>query len=90
MPSKKPPIRNPIARSPLLRKGGVHIRSKSGQRMRNKLSTRSALNEWLKERGNKHSLKREQKLPFLFYMARSISSSLRQHNSEEISSLACV
>ena len=31
---KKP--RNPVARSPLLSKGGAHKKSKSGQRMRSK------------------------------------------------------
>jgi len=31
---KKP--RNPVARSPLLRKGGAHKKSKSGRRMKSK------------------------------------------------------
>ncbi len=43
------PIRNPVARSPLLRKGGAHIKSKSGQRVRARLTTNEAYNEWMGE-----------------------------------------
>jgi len=42
-------VRNPVARSPLLRKGGAHIKSKTGQRVRARLSTNSAINEWQEE-----------------------------------------
>jgi hypothetical protein len=38
---------NPVARSPLLRKGGEHERAASGKRQRAKLSTYDALEEWL-------------------------------------------
>ncbi len=41
--------RNPVAVSPLLRKGGVHIVSKTGQRVRYRLQTQSAIDEWLEE-----------------------------------------
>ncbi len=41
--------RNPVAASPLLRKGGVHIQSRTGQRVRNRLQTQSAIDEWLEE-----------------------------------------
>jgi len=40
------PIRNPVARSPLLRKGGAHVKSKTGQRVRARLTTYDAYNEW--------------------------------------------
>jgi hypothetical protein len=43
-------IGNPVARSPLLRKGGPHERSASGQRARQRLSTGDAIEEWLAER----------------------------------------
>ncbi len=41
--------RNPVAASPLLRKGGVHIQSRTGQRVRYRLQTQSAIDEWLEE-----------------------------------------
>ncbi|MCH9639662.1 MAG: hypothetical protein K0U40_09225 [Betaproteobacteria bacterium] len=43
------PIRNPVARSPLLRKGGAHIKSKSGQRVRARLTTYETYDEWVGE-----------------------------------------
>lgn len=43
-------IRNPVARSPLLRKGGAHVESKTGQRVRARLATNTAIDEWLDER----------------------------------------
>jgi hypothetical protein len=48
-------IGNPVARSPLLRKGGVHERSASGKRQRAKLSTYDALEEWLETRDDESS-----------------------------------
>lgn len=41
--------RNPVARSPLMRKGGAHAQSKSGQRSRQRLSTLSGIDDWLDE-----------------------------------------
>lgn len=55
----KPVIRNPVARSPLLRKGGPHTRSKTGQRVNARLSTRDAMDEWLEEYENKLMNKEE-------------------------------
>ncbi len=49
MPKASVTIRNPVARSPLLRKGGPHIKSKTGQRVRTRLSTNSAIDEWFDE-----------------------------------------
>ncbi len=46
-------IRNTVARSPLLRKGGAHQRVRSGERQRDKLQTSDALQEWLEERQTK-------------------------------------
>lgn len=42
-------FRNPVARSPLLRKGGVHQKSKTGQRVQARLALHSVLEEWLDE-----------------------------------------
>lgn len=39
-------LRNPVATSPLLRKGGVHQRSKSGARANAKRETENALADW--------------------------------------------
>lgn len=44
MPIKK--IRNPIARMPLLHKGGVHVKSKADQRSLAKKSINKAVEEW--------------------------------------------
>lgn len=60
---------NPVARSPLLRKGGVHERSAGGQRARARLSTLTALEEWLEEREEAHGREQEEGgfgPPFLF------------------------
>ena len=38
--------RNPVARSPLLRKGGVHEIAKSGDRQSNRISLSIALEDW--------------------------------------------
>lgn len=57
-------VRNPVACSPLLRKGGAHVQSKSGQRQRDKSKVKQEINEWknskefrlfkqeIKEKGN--------------------------------------
>lgn len=44
MPIKK--ISNPVAGAPILRKGGPHIKSKSGQRVEAKKSLKKVVNEW--------------------------------------------
>ncbi len=62
--------RNPVACSPLLRKGGAHVKSKSGQRIRARLSTHSAVDEWLDELESRKEEKKngEQMLPDLFLL----------------------
>ena len=37
---------NPVAQSPLMRKGGVHQKSKSSLRKEAQRKTRKAVNEW--------------------------------------------
>jgi len=49
MPTRHQNIRNTVARSPLLRKGGVHQRLRSGERQQNKRQLDDALDEWLLE-----------------------------------------
>jgi hypothetical protein len=39
-------LRNHVARSPLLRKGGVHLKSKSNQRAHVKYDIKKAITEW--------------------------------------------
>lgn len=39
-------IKNPIARAPILRKGGAHVKSKSSQRAKAKKDTQKALDDW--------------------------------------------
>ncbi|MGB3620262.1 MAG: hypothetical protein WBA20_02855 [Ketobacter sp.] len=46
MPKRNSGFRNPVARSPLLGKGGVHTKSKTGQRVRARLNTQSAIDDW--------------------------------------------
>ncbi|VAW88707.1 hypothetical protein MNBD_GAMMA16-105 [hydrothermal vent metagenome] len=45
-PTATPKTRNPVARSPLLRKGGVHVKSKTGRRVKSRLSVEDAIDEW--------------------------------------------
>lgn len=42
-------IRNPVARSPLLRKGGPHQKSKTGNRVKARISINSIVDEWIEE-----------------------------------------
>ncbi len=37
---------NPLVRAPILRKGGVHIKSKSSQRAKAKKDVKKALDQW--------------------------------------------
>ena len=47
--SEIPKRRNPVARSPLLRKGGAHQKAKSAVRQQQKLSNHSLLDDWREE-----------------------------------------
>lgn len=47
---KKGAVRNRVACNPLLRKGGAHVRMKSGERFDNKQQTRKAAREWQSSR----------------------------------------
>lgn len=47
MPKRNIPLRNPVARSPILRKGGAHVQPKSGQRACGRRELESLLDEWL-------------------------------------------
>ena len=60
-----PRRRNLAALSPLLRKGGVHEKSKTGKRVQAKLATQSAIDEWREEYQDKQEEQTngEQKLP---------------------------
>ncbi len=49
MPTK-PKVRNPVAMSPLLRKGGAHTKSKTGLRVKARQATYDAYDEWLEEK----------------------------------------
>lgn len=64
MNKRKPKTRNPVALSPLLRKGGAHVRSKTGLRHSAKLSTADAVDDWLDELEEQKN--GEQTLPDLF------------------------
>jgi hypothetical protein len=44
-------VGNPVARSPLLRKGGVHQRSRSGERRLQRQALVEEVEKWQKERG---------------------------------------
>lgn len=70
MPRRNIPVRNPVAQSPLLRKGGAHVKSKTGQRVRFRLSTNDAVDDWLDEledeRQNQEKENGEQMLPDFF------------------------
>ncbi len=45
--ANRPRVGNPVAKSPLLRKGGAHERSAGGKRQRNRQAIRDALDEWI-------------------------------------------
>lgn len=49
MPKRNRVIRNPVAQSPLLRKGGAHTQSRTGQRVRSRVSVSSAIEDWQNE-----------------------------------------
>ncbi|MDM8559548.1 hypothetical protein [Candidatus Parabeggiatoa sp. HSG14] len=39
-------VNNPVARAPILQKGGAHVKSKSSQRTQVKNDLKRAVNEW--------------------------------------------
>lgn len=43
---------NPVARSPLLRKGGAHQRERSGERQQSQQQLDSLLDEWYEDQQN--------------------------------------
>lgn len=49
MPTRRGIIGNPVAKSPLLRKGGAHQRTRSGERQRQRADLETALEQWLEE-----------------------------------------
>jgi len=49
MPTRRRIIGNPVARSPLLRKGGAHQRTRSGERQRQTSDLEAALGQWREE-----------------------------------------
>lgn len=75
MPIQKKTVRNLAARSTLLRKAGVHIKSKTGQRVKSKLSTRALASEWLddwKDSDDEAGIKKGALVPF--FMPASFST----------------
>jgi len=64
-----PRPRNYVARSPLMRKGGAHIESKTGKRVRERLALEDALDEWFDEEpdNNEEDNKGEQLAPLCFF-----------------------
>jgi hypothetical protein len=49
MPTRRRILGNPVARSPLLRKGGAHQRTRSGERQRQRADLEAALGQWREE-----------------------------------------
>lgn len=71
MPRRDSNQRNHAARSPLMRKGGVHVQSKSGKRVRERLATELEVEGWLGEiEDNLEENDGEHGLPFCFMLAR--------------------
>jgi len=59
-------FRNPVACSPLLRKGGPHTKSKTGQRVKTRLLTQTLIDDWFDEINDNKNMEQqngEQKLP---------------------------
>lgn len=50
---KKNKPRNHVARNPLLRKGGPHVRAKSGERFASKRKVSKAVREWQGSRSSR-------------------------------------
>ena len=47
MPRRNITIRNHVARSPLLHKGGPHMQSKTGERVQARILTNVFVDEWM-------------------------------------------
>ena len=79
-----PKSRNPVARSPLLRKGGAHVKSKTGQRLRSRLNTQDAIDEWWDEQQDQQQEETtgEQTLPD--FIAQSLLSVKPQYLSRRL------
>lgn len=73
-----PRPRNYVARSPLMRKGGAHIESKTGKRVRERLAVEDALEEWFDEDTDnyKEDEKGEQLAPLSFLMKKLLHKPL--------------
>ncbi len=74
-----PRERNYVARSPLLRKGGVHTESKTGSRVRQRLKVEDAVDEWYENtlielEDNKEEEGSPKGSPFLWWWFRSDST----------------
>lgn len=80
MPKRNTAIRNYVARSPLMRKGGAHVQSKTGRRLQGRLSTQQAVDEWWQdEEEDQQEENGEQELP-VFLCAMLIPISVRTIN----------
>lgn len=44
-------VRNPVARTPILGKGGAHVKSRSGERHKLKQQIQREARQWSKEKG---------------------------------------
>lgn len=53
MKIKKDKPRNPVARSPIMKKGGVHEKSRTSERQQEKDVVQHELDEWEEEKGEK-------------------------------------
>ena len=62
MPENRRRVRNLVARSPLLRKGGPHQKSRSGERHDQRRVLEEALNAWWEERDD-IDLQNEESVP---------------------------
>ena len=54
--------RNPVARSPLMKKGGVHEKSKTAKRRENNQALKSQLEDWREELEFERSLRSNSKV----------------------------
>ena len=74
MSRRKSRRRNPVACSPLMRKGGAHIESKTGQRVKQRHCIKKAINEWKLEveTARSEDEKGEQSLPFFLRRSDSL------------------
>lgn len=91
MPENRRRFRNPVARSPLLRKGGVHTTSRSGIRHNQRQALEAELDNWREEieetdwqseepvpKGTDSSLSSHPVIPFQQKAATHILASLEQ------------